>query len=107
MDRRRLEASIPSTAHRGLRMLCADELTNVDCPVNTTAGEFACVKLSNIRLDINKIQGLVEPILRKLVNPPADNGQFDLVAKPLAELDKRIDSLSELLDVSGETLSSQ
>ena len=107
MDRRRLEASVSSTAHRGLRMLCADELVDVDCPVDSAAGEFACVRISNIRLDINKIQGLVEPILRKLVNPPEDDGSFDTVAKPLSKLDERIDSFSDFLEVSRETLSLQ
>ena len=40
-------------------MLCAEEVVNVDidCPVNIAAGEFACVKISDIRLDITKIQG--------------------------------------------------
>ena len=105
MDRRRLEASIPSTSHRGLRMLCTNEVVNLDisCPVNTTAGEFACVKLSDIRLDITKIQELVEPILRKLVNPPDDNGSFDEVAKPLEKLDERIPGLSDIADVSIST----
>ena len=98
MDQRRLQASIPSTAHRGLRMLCADEVEklNIDCPVDLNAGEFACARISNIRLDITKIQGLVEPILRKLVNPPADDAAFDEVAKPLLELDKRLPGISDL-----------
>ena len=58
-DRHRLEDSIPSNAHRGLRMLCAEEVTqlNVDCPVDIAAGEYACVRISDIRLDITKIQG--------------------------------------------------
>lgn len=43
VDRRRLDLSIPTTAHRGLRMLCSDDLLHldIDCPVNTTANEFA------------------------------------------------------------------
>jgi hypothetical protein len=98
LDRRRLEASIPPTAHRGLRMLCASEVEklHINCPVNITAGEFACVRISNIRLDITKIQALVEPILRKLVNPPADDAAFDEVAKPLLELDKGLPGISDL-----------
>jgi hypothetical protein len=98
MDRRRLELSIPSTAHKGLRILCTNEVLNIDvnCPVNTTAGEIACVRVSNIRLDIKKIQELVEPIIRKLVNPPHDDGYFDHIAKPLAELDKRLPGISDL-----------
>ena len=44
VDRRKLESSIPLDAHRGLRMLCADDLLDlaIDCPVDTAAGEFAC-----------------------------------------------------------------
>lgn len=40
-------------------MLCADEVVNldIDCPVDIEAGEYACVKISNVRLDITKIQG--------------------------------------------------
>lgn len=55
IDRRRLEGSIPPDAHRGLRMLsCPDPITlGIDCDVNTTAGEFACAKLSEIRLDVS------------------------------------------------------
>lgn len=79
-------------------MLCADEVEklNIDCPVDLTVGEFACARISNIRLDITKIRGLVEPILRKLVNPPADDAAFDEVAKPLLELDKRLPGISDL-----------
>ena len=59
IDRRRLEASIPPDAHRGLRMLCSGKLLDIDdgidCPVNTTANEFACAKLSGIRLDVSTI----------------------------------------------------
>jgi hypothetical protein len=42
-DQRRLELSIPTTAHRGLRMLCSEELLDlhIDCPVDTAANEFA------------------------------------------------------------------
>ena len=101
-DRRRLEASLPSYAHRGLRLLCANEASSldIDCPVDIGAGEFACARLSNIRLDINKIQNLVEPILRKIVNPPADDAVFDEVAKPLAPLDDRIPGISDIAKVS-------
>ena len=96
MDRRRLEASIPTTAHRGLRMLCSNQVLNleIDCPVDTSEGEFACVKLSDIRLDINKIQELVEPIIAKLVNPPDDDSIFDTIAKPLSYLDMNLEGLS-------------
>ena len=102
VDRRRLEASISSTAHRGLRMLCVDEVDTLDieCPVNITAGEFACVRISNVRLDITKIQELVEPILKKLVDPVHNNGTFDEIAIPLEELDKRLPGISDLAGVS-------
>ena len=70
MDRHRLTASIPTSAHRALRMLCSDEVVSldIDCPIDITAGEYACVRISNIRLDITKIQEMVEPILNKFVS---------------------------------------
>lgn len=79
-------------------MLCGNEVIDldIDCPVNTTAGEYVCAKISNIRLDVTKIRDLVEPILRKIVNPPDDDGPFDKVAKPLEELDKELPGISEL-----------
>ena len=78
-------------------MLCANETTqlNVDCPVDIADGEYACVKVSNIRLDVEKIQALVEPILKKLVTDDY-KGTFDQVAKPLEELDKRLPGISDL-----------
>ena len=78
-------------------MLCANEINTlgVDCPVNITAGEYACVRLENIRLDITKIQDLVQPILNKLVTSDY-KGAFDHVAKPLEELDKRLPGVSDL-----------
>ena len=80
-------------------MLSSSEALNldIDCPVDATAGEYACVRISNIRLDINKIQELVEPILKKLVNPPDDDEIFDRIAKPLTYLDERIPGLSDAL----------
>eukprot|EP00970_Alexandrium_tamarense_P019450 scaffold14057_cov421-Alexandrium_tamarense.AAC.1 len=98
VDRRKLESSIPLDAHRGLRMLCADDLLDlaIDCPVDTAAGEFACAlflpvhkKLSNIYLDVGKIKDLVLPILEKLVNNE-ESGAFDQIAVPLLELEKRL-----------------
>ena len=43
-DRRRLEASIPPNAHRGLRMLCSDELLDlqIECPVDTSGKAESC-----------------------------------------------------------------
>jgi hypothetical protein len=102
LDRLRLENSIPLTAHRGLRMLCADELLSlqIDCPVNVAANEFACAKLADIRLDITNIQAMIEPILRELVNSNED-GLFDQVGVPLLELEKRIPGIS---DIAGKTI---
>lgn len=86
LDRRRLENSIPSDAHHGLRMLCGGQVPGIiDCPVDTSAGEFACAKMSNIRLNIAMVQKLVEPILLKLVNSDK-SGYFDKVTDPLLEL---------------------
>jgi hypothetical protein len=67
-DRRRLTDSIPLDAHRGLRMLCADELieTEIICDLGQT--EFACANMTDIRLDVTKLQGLVNPIIGFLVN---------------------------------------
>lgn len=83
-------------------MLCADQVLNLnfDCPIDTSKGEFACVRINDIRLDINKIKDLVEPILRKIVNPPADNGYFDLIAVPASYLDARIPGISDISGVS-------
>lgn len=98
LDRHRLEASIPPSAHRALRMLCANAALGLDivCPVNTAAGEFACARISNVRLDIGAIPDLVNPILRKLVNPPENNAIFDIVAVPLSILDERIPGISDV-----------
>jgi hypothetical protein len=95
-DRRGLELSIPTTAHRGLRMLCREELLDlqIDCPVNTAVNEFACAKLSDIRLDITQIQALIKPILEKLVNTD-NNGAFDKIATPLLKLEERIPGVSD------------
>ena len=81
-------------------MLCSDEFVDVDCPLDAATGEFACARLSNVRLDINKIQELVEPILRKFVNPGADDGLFDEVVKPLLPLDARLPGISDIAKVS-------
>jgi hypothetical protein len=59
-----------------------------------------CAKLSDIRLDINKIKDMIEPILGKLVNTRED-GAFDKVAVPLLELDKRLPGIS---DLAGKTI---
>lgn len=79
-------------------MLCANEALgmDIDCPVNNDAGELFCAKISNVRLDIGPIPKLVEPILRKLVNPPDNNAMFDIIAVPLSILDLRIPGLSDV-----------
>jgi hypothetical protein len=86
-------------------MLCTNDIVNldIDCPVDVAAGEFACVRVSNIRLDITKIQAMIDPILRKLVNPPLDDGLFDEVAKPLMPLVEAIPGISDVAKVRMET----
>lgn len=78
-------------------MLCADEILSlhIDCPVDVAAKEYACAKLADIRLDITKIQAMIEPILNELVNSDED-GAFDQVGVPLLELEKRIPGISDL-----------
>lgn len=41
-DRRRLKKSITPSDHRGLRMLCSEEILDleIDCDVNIAADEF-------------------------------------------------------------------
>ena len=51
---------------------------------------------------MNKIQELVEPIVRKLVNPPHDDEIFDRIAKPLSYLDMNIPGL-DILFSKGST----
>ena len=94
-------------------MLCTKEVLNIDidCPIDTAAGEYSCIRISNIRLDVNKIQELVEPIVRKLVNPPDDDAIFDRIAKPLSYLDMNIPGLDYVFsnrdedDENGEIVS--
>lgn len=81
-------------------MLCAGELVAIDCPVDIEAGEYACIRISNIRLDMTKIQGMIAPILRRLVNPPNHDGQFDEVVKPLEHLENRLPGISDVAGVS-------
>ena len=97
LDRRRLANMIPDHAHRGLRMLCSDEVLDVqiDCPVNITAGEFACVKLNDIRLDIGSLKELVDQVLGKIANSEK-SGYFDPVGNPLSVLDQRIKGISDV-----------
>jgi uncharacterized membrane protein YheB (UPF0754 family) len=84
IDRRRLESRIPTTSHRGLRMLCSNQLLNltIDCTVNTTASEYMCAKMKSISLDLGKITEFVTPILKNLVNEDED-AAFDQIGKPL------------------------
>lgn len=78
--------------------MCASEV-DIDCPVDTAAGEFACVRLSNIRLDMTKIQEMLKPILKRLVNPPKNDGYFDQIASPLEQLEKRLVGISDIARV--------
>jgi hypothetical protein len=84
IDRRRLESRIPKTSHRGLRMLCSDQLLDltIDCTVNTTASQYMCAKMKSISLDLGKIAEFVRPILKNLVNEDED-AAFDQIGKPL------------------------
>ena len=97
LDRRRLANMIPEHAHRGLRMLCSDEVLDVqiDCPVNITAREFACAQLNDIRFDIGKLKDMIDPILEKMVNS-GNTGYFDQVAKPLLFLNAPIPGISDV-----------
>lgn len=104
-DRRRLDESIPHDAHRGLRMLssdCSQGLLDldIDCVVDTSANEFFCAQMLDIRLDANKLVELVEPIVGELVNDD-NTGTFDKVAQPLLELEKRLPGVS---DIAGRTV---
>lgn len=101
-DRRRLDASIPHDAHRGLRMLrsdCSEGLLDlgIACPIDTSAGEFFCAQMSDIRLDASKIVDLVRPIINDIANE--NDGTFDAIAKPLLPLETRLPGIS---DVAGE-----
>ena len=97
IDRQRLANMIPDNAHRGLRMLCADEALDlqIDCPVNSAAGQFACLKLNDIRLDLGSIKDFADQILGKMVNSE-ETGYFDQVGKPLSVLDQRIGGISDV-----------
>ena len=110
-DRRRLDESIPHDAHRGLRMLrsdCNDDLLEgfppqgppLNCTVDTAANEYFCARMGVIRLDLNKLQDLVEPILLELVNDEK-TGSFDKIARPLQELDEPLPGIS---DLAGKTI---
>jgi hypothetical protein len=101
LDRRRLELSVSKHANRGLRMLCAGELLDlqIDCPVNTTANEFACAQINDIRLDIGAIQDMIQPILGKLVNAE-ETGAFDQVGVPLLEFDNPIPGIKEVKEIT-------
>ena len=97
-DLRRLERTIPSDAHRALRMLCEDTVLpdgfdpEANCPVEE--GGFACARLADIRLDANKIVELVEPILKKIVN--GKDGAFDEIIIPMLFLNDPVPGVSEL-----------
>ena len=51
--------------------------------------------MSEIRLDVRKIQGLVDPILSKLVNNE-QTGMFDEIVVPLQELAKPLPGISDI-----------
>lgn len=98
-DRRRLETSIPHNAHQGLRMLRSNDLPNSpSCEIED--GGFACAKMSEIKLDLGKIEELIKPILSKVVNEN-DNGFFDEIGIPLQKLAQPLPGIS---DVSGKDI---
>ena len=81
--------------HRGLallRSLC-ERLdgptfgeTFAACPVDTTAGEVACLQISNATLNMKKIQEFVEPLVEKFVEPTNKSGSLGNVQlKPCVE----------------------
>ena len=78
-------------------MLRSEELLDLDitCEVNTTAGEFFCARVNEIRLDVTALVDLVEPILDKFVNAEED-GILDRVAIPILPLEEPIPGLSDL-----------
>ena len=97
-DLRRLERTIPSDAHRALKMLCEDTVLpgsfdpEANCPVEK--GGFACARLADIRLDAEKIVKLIEPILKKIVN--GKDGAFDEIIIPMLFLNDPVPGVSEL-----------
>ena len=57
--------------------------------------------MSEIRMDITKIQQLVDPILSKLVNKETKKGLFDEIAIPLQHLATPLPGIS---DISGQDI---
>jgi hypothetical protein len=104
-DRAMLESRISPLDHRGLRILRTNDdaiPSSENCPVDTERGEFACVRVTSIELDVGKVKDAVKPILEKFVNPPNNDGLFDQVAVPLLVLDKELPGLS---DIAGKKMS--
>jgi hypothetical protein len=104
-DRRKLESSIAPDSHRALRMLsgCVDDVLpdgfGPTCEV--VEGGFACAKLTEIAIDADGIEELVDNTLGKLVVPNykesgLDPGYFDEIAQPLLILDDRLPGISDL-----------
>jgi hypothetical protein len=78
-------------------MLCVDEVVNIDidCPVNISNGEYACAKVSNVRLDFGGLAPMIQDILGELVTEDED-GSLDRIATPLSKLDNKIPGLGKL-----------
>jgi hypothetical protein len=96
LDRRRLDHHITPSAHRALRLLHSNPvLPEVNCAVEYKT-EFACARLSDIRLDIKKIEALIKSILGELVKSD-NNGYFDQIAQPLLVLEKPVPGISNTL----------
>ncbi len=104
-DRRKLESSIPLDSHRALRMLssCAEDVfpEGFDPSCNLSEDGFACAKLTEIAIDADGIEELVDNTLGKLVVPNYKEnglapGYFDEIAQPLLVLDDRLPGISDL-----------
>lgn len=104
-DRRRLEGSIAPDSHRALRMLssCVDDVLpdGFDPSCLVSKNGFACAKLSNIEIDADGLEQLVDKTLGKLVVPDYKKnglkpGFFDEIANPLLILDDRLPGISDL-----------
>lgn len=97
VDRALLSTRITDSDHRGLRMLCDDDIDDeTSCPVDTAAGEFACARLNAVALNLGKVKEGVRKVLDKFVNEEEKNGFFDQVARPLLPLGEPVPGLSTL-----------
>jgi len=67
------------------------------CPVNVAAGEKACIRLEEPKLDMSSIAELIEPILSKFVTVDSE-GILDKVIDPaVLLLVKRLPAISDIM----------